>query len=78
MSDIPVLLFVVSCSADLLVCEEVSHARDVYPDMPACVAARQHVLRAKPAGGVAMAKCRYDPRVARGGRAHPLPLDTLN
>ena len=78
MPDIPVLLFVVSCSTDLLLCEEVSDARNVYPDMPACAAARRHVLQQVPAGRVTMAKCRYDPQVAHGGRAHPLPLEAMN
>ena len=78
MPDIPVLLFVVACSKDLLVCDEASRVHHVFPDMPACLAARRAVLKEPAADGVTMAKCRYDPRVSHGGVAHPVPLDALN
>lgn len=78
MPDIPVLLFVVSCSPDLLLCNEVTATRNIFPDMPACEAARRTALREKPTGRVTMAKCRYDPQVARGGLAHSIPLDAMN
>lgn len=78
--DIPVLLFLVSCSANLLFCEEEPVSHFVYSDMPACLAARQKALSesAAPSGRVTLAKCRYDPAVARGGRAHPMANPLMN
>lgn len=67
---IPVLLLVVSCSPDLLYCDEISPRNPVFADMPACRAARHEVLDqpGKP-DRVRMAKCRYND-VAYAETAH--------
>ena len=80
MTDIPVLLFVVSCSANLLICEDEPAASAAFADMPACLAARREALAvpgARP-GRVRLAKCRYDPAVARGGRARAVTAPAVN
>jgi len=58
-----VLLAVVSCSADLLMCESVAVAEAVFADMAACKAAAAVVAprppRAAAHDDVTMARCRY-------------------
>lgn len=63
-----VLMFVVVCSDDLLTCQEERQAHNIFLDMAACEAARVEVLGRREAGGVRLARCRYDPAVAREGR----------
>ena len=79
MQDIvPVLLFVVSCSQDLLYCDDISR-RVAYADMPACRVARHEVL-AQPSepDRVRMAKCRYNPDAAYAGAEHEPPTLVMN
>ena len=80
MHEVPVLLFVVACSPDLLSCQQVLRGHHVFDDMPACLAARHEVLAAPATlpGAVILAKCRYDPGVARGRAAHRPPVAIVN